>query len=173
MASEEHDSNVGRRTFLGYVFGAVAAFLTAALGIPLAGAAILPTLRGRELSWISVGPVAQFQVGQPKSTQLEITQRDGWIESKEAKGVWVVKKGDKSFTVFNGRCVHLGCAYNWAEAQKQFVCPCHGGIYNLDGEVIAGPPPRPLDTLDWRIEGDNLVVGFADFLLGTASKEAI
>lgn len=173
MASEEQDSNVGRRTFLGYVFGAVAGFLTAAMGIPLAGAAILPTLKNRELSWVPVGPVGQFQVGEPKSAQLEITQSDGWIQSKESKGVWVVKKGDNDFTVFNGRCVHLGCAYNWVAARKEFMCPCHGGVYTIEGQVVAGPPPRPLDTLEWRIEGGNLVVGYTDFLLGTSSKRAI
>lgn len=168
---DKHQSD--RRTFLGYVFGAIAGFLTAAMGIPLAGAAILPTLKKRELNWAPVGPVDQFQMGQPKSAQLEITQRDGWIESKEAKSVWVVKKGDNDFTVYNGRCVHLGCAYNWAEAQKQFICPCHGGVYTIEGRVVGGPPPRPLDTMEWKIEGGNLVVGYTDFLLGTASKKAI
>lgn len=176
MASEQHDNserNVGRRTFLSYVFGAVAGFLTAAMGIPLAGAAILPTLKGRGLNWAPVGAPGDFQVGQPKSAQLDLKMKDGWIEKNEARGVWVVKKGDNDFTVFNGRCVHLGCAYNWVEAQKQFACPCHGGVYTVDGKVVGGPPPRPLDTLEWKIEGGNLVVGYTDFLLGTPAKEAI
>ena len=47
------------------------------------------------------------------------------------------------------------------------------GCTPLDGKVVGGPPPRPLDTLDWRVEGGNLVVDYRDFLLGVPEKEEI
>lgn len=175
-ASEEsraEEQHVNRRTFFGYVFGAIAAFLTAALGIPLAGAAILPTLKQRERSWVSAGALGEYQVGQPKSAQLMVTVKDGWVSREEPKGIWVIKRSDNDFTVYNGRCVHLGCAYNWVEGQQRFVCPCHGGIYTLDGKVVGGPPPRPLDTLEWKVEQGNLMVAYTDFRLGVPGKEAI
>ncbi|MGE5620553.1 MAG: ubiquinol-cytochrome c reductase iron-sulfur subunit [Sphingomonadaceae bacterium] len=160
-----------RRTFLSYVIVAIGGFISTTLGIPLVGSAVLPALRAREANWIPVGPVADFPIGQPKPANVSVTQRDGWIEQTESKGVWVVRNGENSFTVFNGRCVHLGCAFNWQEAQKEFLCPCHGGRYSIDGKVIGGPPPRPLDTLEWRVEQGNLVVRYQDFRLGVPQKE--
>src|SRR5512135_3137808 len=42
------------------------------------------------------------------------------------------------------RCTHLGCTVPWVAGEKQFHCPCHGSLYNTQGEVIGGPAPRPL-----------------------------
>ncbi len=164
---------INRRSFLSYVIAAIGGFLAAAIGIPLAGAAILPTLRQRQPNWVNAGPVAGFVVGEPKPVQVAVAQRDGWIQQEEPKGMWVVRRGEADFTVFNGRCVHLGCAYNWLSERQQFLCPCHAGLYSIDGTVLGGPPPRPLDTLEWRVEQGNLMVAYTDFRLGVPTKEAI
>jgi menaquinol-cytochrome c reductase iron-sulfur subunit len=168
-----HEKEIDRRTFLSYAIGAIAAFITAALAIPLAGAAILPTLRGRETDWISAGSVNDFPVGEPRTTQLTLSRLDGWIEIQEPRGVWVIRGEGNNFTVFNGRCTHLGCAYSWQEGQQRFVCPCHGGVFAMDGSHMGGPPPRGLDTLEWRVEGGNLMVAYTDFRLGIEPKEEI
>lgn len=167
-AAEEQTT---RRTFLSYVIVAIGGFISTVLGIPLVGSAVLPALRAREANWVPVGSVADFPIGQPKTATVTVTRRDGWVEQTESKGVWVVRTGESSFTVFNGRCVHLGCAFNWQAAQNEFLCPCHGGRYSLDGKVVGGPPPRPLDTLEWRVEQGNLVVQYQDFRLGVSQKE--
>jgi menaquinol-cytochrome c reductase iron-sulfur subunit len=172
MRSETAErQQVERRTFLSYVIVAIGAFITAVLGIPLVGSLIAPALRGREASWETVGPTTEFQVGQPKAATVTITTKDGWITQQESKGVWVIKQSDTSFVVYNGRCVHLGCAYNWNATQQEFDCPCHGGRYALDGKVLGGPPPRPLDTLQWRVDQGNLVIQYEDFRLGIPQKE--
>jgi Rieske Fe-S protein len=54
---------------------------------------------------------------------------------------------------------HLGCAYQWDLTEKEFVCPCHASGFSLDGKVIAGPAPRPLDRYDTRIENNRLMLG--------------
>ena len=56
------------------------------------------------------------------------------------------------------RCTHLGCLVPWNEADGRFACPCHGGRYNRVGEVLAGPPPRPLDLFPIRIVNGQVVV---------------
>ena len=171
MQSEGDAKLQGRRAFLSYVILAVGGFISAAVGLPAIGSLILPTLRPRQVGWTVVGSVAGFPIGQPKQASFELVERDGWLERRDAKSVWVVRHSEDSFTVFNGRCVHLGCAYSWQEGQQEFACPCHGGRYALDGKVIGGPPPRPLDTLRWRVEGGNLVVEYQDFRLGVPQKE--
>jgi Rieske Fe-S protein len=49
------------------------------------------------------------------------------------------------------RCAHLGCPVRWASAAQRFVCPCHGGVYNIRGIVSSGPPVRPLDRFYTRL----------------------
>ena len=164
---------VSRRTFFTYVNVAIGAFIAALLGIPIIGAAILPALAKTKGSVVSAGSLNDFQVEQPKNVSVSITTSDGWITSKEDRGIWVVKHSESEFTVFNGRCVHLGCAYNWYPAQKEFICPCHGGTYTITGKVVAGPPPRPLDTLPWKIQQGNLIVTYEDFQLGIPQKVEI
>jgi cytochrome b6-f complex iron-sulfur subunit len=57
------------------------------------------------------------------------------------------------------KCVHLGCTVPWIPAENQFHCPCHGSIYNYEGERTGGPAPRPLDYMKVTIapSGDVLV----------------
>ena len=57
--------------------------------------------------------------------------------------VIAVNRGDR-FRVFNATCSHLGCLVKWDNGKKRFECPCHGGMYNESGEVIAGPPPAAI-----------------------------
>jgi menaquinol-cytochrome c reductase iron-sulfur subunit len=159
-----------RRTFLAQVIGACVAFLAAVLGIPAVGAAIAPAFKREQAEWLSLGSPDTFQEGVPKPVNLTIASRDGWIETNAVKGVWVVRQLGSEFTVFNGRCTHLGCAYNWQNEQHQFACPCHAGVFGLDGKVLAGPPPRALDKLETRVEGAELQVHFEDFRLGTSDQ---
>lgn len=55
-------------------------------------------------------------------------------------------------------CTHLGCAVLWNEEAGRFECPCHGAVFNTKGEVLAGPPPRPLDYFPVEIVNDAVVV---------------
>jgi menaquinol-cytochrome c reductase iron-sulfur subunit len=51
----------------------------------------------------------------------------------------------------SSRCMHLGCPVRWVDAAQRFICPCHGGVYNLRGQVAGGPPVRPLDRFYTRL----------------------
>ena len=173
MESKDEENKVSRRTFLSYVNVALGSFIGAVLGIPLIGSVVLPALRASPPATLSsAGPSARFPPGLPTGTTVTVVERDGWIEQTGEKGVWVVRRAEREFTVYNGRCTHLGCAYNWNPQAKEFQCPCHGGRYNVDGVVLGGPPPRPLDTLEWRVEQDTLQVAYQDFRLGIPQKEA-
>ena len=170
MESQVDARETGRRTFLAQIIGACAAFLAALLGVPAIGASVGPALQRDEPEWLPLGNPDTFQQNVPKAVNITITRRDGWIETTEVKGVWVVRQPDNQLTVYNGRCTHLGCAYSWQPSQNQFACPCHAGVFGLDGRVLAGPPPRPLDTLPVRVENGALQIQYQDFRLGTPEK---
>jgi Rieske Fe-S protein len=50
----------------------------------------------------------------------------------------------KSINVLSNSCAHLGCPVRWLiiEGHGEFLCPCHGGIYDINGGWVGGPPPR-------------------------------
>lgn len=166
----DHAGEASRRTFLAQVIGACLAFLSALLGIPAVGATIAPALKREPAEWLSLGSPQTFEDGLPKLINLTVVSRDGWIETNSVKGVWVVRQAADQFMAFNGRCTHLGCAYSWQTDQRQFGCPCHAGVFGIDGKVLAGPPPRPLDPLQTRIEGGELQVQYQDFRLGVTDR---
>jgi cytochrome b6-f complex iron-sulfur subunit len=56
------------------------------------------------------------------------------------------------------KCTHLGCTVPWAEDEGQFHCPCHGSLFNRQGLVVGGPAPKPLQIMEVKIEGDNVIV---------------
>lgn len=56
-----------------------------------------------------------------------------------------------SFHALSAICTHKGCAVAWNAGAKQFVCPCHGGKFDVSGRNIGGPPPAPLPSLPIRV----------------------
>ncbi|HEX6535008.1 MAG TPA: Rieske (2Fe-2S) protein [Gemmatimonadaceae bacterium] len=61
------------------------------------------------------------------------------------------------FVAYSGKCTHLSCAVYWHPDSRKLVCPCHDGVFDPDtGEVLAGPPPRPLPRIRVREEGGML-----------------
>lgn len=59
----------------------------------------------------------------------------------------------------SSRCTHLGCSVSWDRNRNEFICPCHGGRYDIAGNRLAGPPPAPLERMPVKIDGDRIHVG--------------
>ncbi|MBI2863406.1 MAG: ubiquinol-cytochrome c reductase iron-sulfur subunit [Chloroflexi bacterium] len=155
-AEPEHE--MSRRRFLSRAIFAMAGFIGGVIGLPAVVHTISPALKGEQQSWIEVGNISGFQAGQPKKVDYVIYKADGWIEEPSGKSCWVVKKSDSQFVVYDPRCTHLGCPYSWHTDKNQFLCPCHNGVFDLEGNVISGPPPRALRRFANRVEGGKLLV---------------
>jgi len=69
-----------------------------------------------------------------------------------------VERSEQGFLAFSAVCTHLHCVVNWNEMLKKFECPCHGAKFNRYGEVLEGPPPRPLDLYKLQIVEEKLVI---------------
>jgi menaquinol-cytochrome c reductase iron-sulfur subunit len=172
--TRESETSAGRRALLGYMGGALTAFMATVAGLPILGYLAAPLARKDLANWLSLGKVDAFVPGEPKLVAVSGSRQDGWRRLTEARTVWVTAEEDGQFTVLNGRCTHLGCAYSWrtdGEYAGKFFCPCHDGVYDKQGTVLGGPPPRPLDRLEARVDGDELVVLHQDFRLGVPDKE--
>jgi cytochrome b6-f complex iron-sulfur subunit len=55
-------------------------------------------------------------------------------------------------------CTHLGCLVDWNPQARQLTCPCHRAAFGLEGNVIEGPPPRPLTSYTVAVLGDRVFV---------------
>jgi quinol---cytochrome c reductase iron-sulfur subunit, bacillus type len=165
-----------RRTTLGYMGAALVAFMATVAGLPMVGYLAAPLAARASAAWLSLGKADTFTPGEPRLVSVSVARQDGWRRYTEARAVWVSAEEDGQFTVLNGRCTHLGCAYSWRTEGRyagKFYCPCHDGVYDRDGTVLSGPPPRALDRLDARVIGDDLMVLQQDFRLGVPSKEPV
>lgn len=155
-----------RRAFLKLV-SKVAGTLTAALAaIPALVSFGTPILRrNRQEAWIKLGEAGNFASDEPVKADFAVTIRDAWVESRSLQSVWVRSEDGETFTVFDSRCTHLGCPYGYDKDAKVFLCPCHLGRFDAKtGEVLGGPPPRPLKQLPSKVEDGDLYV-----LMGSTS----
>jgi len=69
-----------------------------------------------------------------------------------AGSAWLVRRSAGGLVAFDPRCTHARCAYDWTD-QARFACLCHAGFFGVDGTLISGPPPRPLDRFRVRETG--------------------
>lgn len=71
----------------------------------------------------------------------------------------VLQPSPGNFVALSAVCTHLGCVVAWQEQANEFLCPCHGGRFSADGQVLGGPPPKPLESLVVQLDGDQLKIG--------------
>ena len=164
---------ISRRGFLETVIAALSGIIGLSLFIPLAGYTVLPALQRKKENWVDLGPASNLQSDQPQQLDILVTKTDGWYKTTADQWVWAVRHPDGAVTVYSPRCPHLGCAYHWDAETQKFECPCHGSVFSMDGEVLAGPSPRPLDTLPVKIEDGRLLVVYEQFRAGTKQKTEI
>ena len=75
---------------------------------------------------------------------------------------YLVRMNDGGFIAISLKCSHLGCSVIWNEEKKEFICPCHASSFDLVGNVINPPAPRPLDTFPVIIEEGKVKVNIAN-----------
>jgi menaquinol-cytochrome c reductase iron-sulfur subunit len=149
---------ITRRRFLGYVSGVLGAVIAAVLGLPLVRFYVGNAFAPRRPRWMELGPAAELQTGQPRLFTVSYVDQDGWRETNARAEVYAVTQNGRDYEVFSNICTHLGCPVRWDETRREFVCPCHGGLFAADGKVLHGPPPHPLTRMTHRVENGILYV---------------
>lgn len=140
-----------RRRFLAWLTGLIAAAITVLAGVPLLGLLIAPALkRGQDL-WVDLGPVKSVLKNQPTAFTFSYQRTDGWLETMVYGTAYAVQLSSEQLFVLSNLCTHLGCPVRWDPKAHRFLCPCHGGVFDVNGAVTAGPPPRPLPRYSFRI----------------------
>jgi len=147
-----------RRKWLDKFVKMVTTAIAALLGIPSLAILFVPAFRREQGLWVRVGSLSDFRPNEPKPVTLTYQRRDGWVIKTARATVYVVVLGDGKVKVLSNICTHANCAVRWEKSKQGFYCPCHDGLFSVDGSVKSGPPPRPLDEFPHKVEGGELFV---------------
>ena len=181
VTAADLDSSVDRATFLSVATIGVGGLIGAAVTLPALGFAVLPSFEGDGVKThdVNLGPITNFPEGEYVIATFmsdpdagEVSRRTAFIRNNGR-----TDDGVPSFTAIYSRCVHLGCPVqpngpidetakkdvNGIELRPvlaaSFGCPCHGGLYDSEGNRFAGPPVRSLDRFEFSIVNGDLVLG--------------
>ncbi|MFC1997602.1 ubiquinol-cytochrome c reductase iron-sulfur subunit [Chloroflexota bacterium] len=134
------ENKVSRRDFMKIAWGAAGALAATELG--LVGLRFLSprTIEGEFGGIFNLGNHEQYPPG--SVTPVEVGR------------FYLVRLEDGGFLTIYRRCTHLGCAVPYDQGSGQFVCPCHGSAFTVDGDVLTPPAPRPLDLFALSINAD-------------------
>jgi Rieske Fe-S protein len=157
---------VTRRRFMTGTTHAAGAIAASAFALPALGFALGPVFEKTRVRWEPVGTPADFGelnyipkvitstpgIGQAGKTTVYMRRRNPSLDTE---------KHDQynDFIAISTRCMHLGCPVRYISAAQRFICPCHGGVYDIRGIPSGGPPVRPLDRFYTRVRNGMVEVG--------------
>lgn len=158
-----------RRQLLTWLVHGGTATLAMVVGVPTLIYAVSPGKRRQQAAvWRDLGWLENFPVGEitaavvqrapeatrapDDATQLEpVSLATGADAANVRPGVYVWRTDEENVIVFSRSCTDLGCPVTFDRGSECFLCPCHGGIFDKQGERMAGPPDRPLYRYDTRV----------------------
>jgi menaquinol-cytochrome c reductase iron-sulfur subunit len=147
-----------RRSFYSAAIAGLGTVIGAALALPAAAYLLLKPKSERKAQWVDAANLDALQVGKPEEVVFRRTRVDGWRVVNEKATAWVVRTDPQNVVAYSPSCTHLGCAYHWDAANSNFLCPCHTSVFSIDGKVLTGPAPRPLDRFVTRVDNGKLLI---------------
>jgi menaquinol-cytochrome c reductase iron-sulfur subunit len=157
---------VTRRRFMTGTAHGAGALMAMGFTLPTLAFAIGPIFKNDSLPWQPIGPPDIYPndnyipaiitiapgIGEAGQSTVYVRARNPAIDvgAETPYNRWIA---------ISSRCAHLGCPVRWVPAAERFICPCHGGVYDLQGVRVAGPPPRPLDRFFTRLNNGLVEVG--------------
>ena len=157
-AAVEELSPTRRSFYIRFIYGIMSA-IGVALAVPAGIYLLLPPKARKEAEWVDAADLASIPAGKPTEVAFQRNRVDGWKVTSEKTTAWVVKSDGSQVIAFTPQCTHLGCAFHWDEATHNFICPCHTSAFSIDGKVLTGPAPRPLDRYTVRVQNGRLEIG--------------
>ncbi|HSF83404.1 MAG TPA: Rieske 2Fe-2S domain-containing protein [Anaerolineales bacterium] len=153
MDRVSNPDHINRRDFVKIVTTFLGSTMAVILGLPGIAYLTSPALRiSREADWISLGSLENYTPGLPARFNFTRARVNGWEKTVSSYGVYVLRKEAGQVKVFSDICTHLGCRVTWHPEIQEYVSPCHDGHFDIDGVVTKGPPPRPLDQYEVKID---------------------
>jgi len=151
--------NLSRREFVNITVGTIGTIIAVSVGLPAIAYVLGPGLKvSKAETWIPLGKVDQFPVDEPTLVSFTRTAVNGWERTTNSYGVYVTKPENTDPFVLSNVCTHLGCRVSWKTDKKEYICPCHDGIFDIDGQIVSGPQPKPMVSYETKIEDGTLYI---------------
>lgn len=157
MCPDRQPPDAARRRFLARTITAIQAAVGATLAFIVGRAAAAPSFALRQTAWWPAAAVDAVPENEPTPVTIRVTREDGYSQVVDRQVVFLLRT-PAGITALSSTCTHLGCRVTWDAADEVLKCPCHGGAFDRTGQVVAGPPPAPLERLETRVEGDRILV---------------
>lgn len=125
-----------RRRLVNWFLGTSTGALLAAVVYPVVRFLSPPETAEASANEVEVGPV----------NDPDFVEKGFKIVSFGAEPVIVIRAGEDDFRAFAATCTHLSCIVEYRKERRLIWCNCHDGKFDLQGKVVGGPPPRPLET---------------------------
>jgi Rieske Fe-S protein len=152
-------NELSRRNFMQSAIWGIGGLIGIVFGASAVAYVVGPTIKKQQTeTWVRLGPTSKVELGVPTLFTFTVQTQTGWIENTEEVSVYVLSTDARTYIAMSNICTHLGCRVRWITDQDKFFCPCHNGEFDIEGNVVAGPPPRPLDRYDVKVENDQLFV---------------
>ena len=149
---------VTRRRFMTGTAHGAGIVAAASFALPALGFAIGPIFKSTPHRWETAGPTDMFPDNNYVPVVITLVPGIGeagkgtvYVRSKNLAIDTDPYDRDMPYIAITSRCAHLGCPVRWVDAAERFICPCHGGVYDLLGRRVGGPPVRPLDRFYTRV----------------------
>lgn len=88
----------------------------------------------------------------------ELKPNSGKIFAFRNRPALLILTSDGNYHALSAVCTHLGCTVQYRPDLREVWCPCHNGLYDINGHNISGPPPRPLTPYDVHVRGNDIIV---------------
>ncbi len=113
-----------------------------------------PVIRFLSPPYVSEASVNEVSAGKVQ----DLKPNSGKIVKFGNKPALLVRVNETEFKAFSAVCSHLNCTVQYQESSRQIWCACHNGTYDMNGRVVSGPPPKPLEEFAVRVRGDDVVI---------------
>jgi Rieske Fe-S protein len=111
------------------------------------------------LRFMNPPEVAEASVNEvPAGKVQDLKPNSGKIVKFGSRPALLVRVGENDWRAFSAVCTHLNCTVQYQDSTRQIWCACHNGLYDLNGKVVSGPPPAPLEEYAVRVRGDEVVI---------------
>ena len=123
-------------------------------GITLVGASTILQSCAKESTNVPQGATVDFTLDLNQSDNAPLLTPGGSLATQTV----VVINLDGSYIALSQICTHNGCSVAYNDNRMHMECPCHGGTYDLQGNVISGPPPAPIKKYTVTKNGEILSI---------------
>jgi Rieske Fe-S protein len=146
MSRESPAPDANRRSLLNWILGTWSAGVLGSIVFPIARYMVPPDVPEATTRSVSAGPASTLV---PNSARI--------VPFGSVPAI-VVRLPNGDLRAFEGTCTHLSCTVQYRDDLEHIWCACHNGHYDLSGRNISGPPPRPLETFDADVQGDEIII---------------